>query len=513
VLRFLLVFIGGLAMGLSPAPTSLYYLAWVALVPLWIATVREKYRENILIMALLWGFGYHGTALFWITGIHPMTWMGVPWLASLAIAVFCWLFITCWGTAIVLLWCTGMFYLGKELPAAARIFLGVAFWCILEALWSHTPLWWSTVAYTQSPHNLPILQLGQFSGFTTITAVIILINGCIAEAFILGKWKADSNNSKPAHIDSRKLLITSILLLFSFHLWGLYLYRQPLERVADQAVNIGIIQGNIPNTIKLYPEGFKRAIDGYTKGYRLLARREADIVLTPETALPFYWPDIVAQGSFYGAILQEKVPAWVGAFGREGKSYTNSLFTVDGKGKVMSRYDKVKLVPLGEYIPFEPILGRFIDRLSPLDAHLIAGQSGQIVHTPFGIVTVGICYESAYPEHFRGQTLAGGELIITASNNAHYSRAMPAQHHAQDVMRAIENDRWMARATNTGYSAFVNPRGDTIWISGINTYELHQERVYRRQTKTLYVRWGDWLTKSLSLGVVMILLGYKKTLT
>lgn len=71
---------------------------------------------------------------------------------------------------------------------------------------------------------------------------------------------------------------------------------------------------------------------------------------------------------------------------------------------------------------------------------------------------------------------------------------MPAQHHAQDIMRAIETDRWAVRATNTGYSAFVNPHGDTVWMSGHNTYEVHAETIYRRQTQTLYVHWGDWLT-------------------
>ena len=71
---------------------------------------------------------------------------------------------------------------------------------------------------------------------------------------------------------------------------------------------------------------------------------------------------------------------------------------------------------------------------------------------------------------------------------------MPAQHHAQDVIRAIETDRWMARATNTGYSAIVNPKGDTLWISDMDIYQLHRGTIYTRNTQTLYVKWGDWLT-------------------
>jgi len=135
-----------------------------------------------------------------------------------------------------------------------------------------------------------------------------------------------------------------------------------------------------------------------------------------------------------------------------------------------------------------------VQRLSPLDEHQVHGSPNQIFDTPFGRAIVGICYESAFPEVFRSQAAAGGQFILSSSNDAHYSAAMPFQHHAQDIMRAIETDRWSARATNTGYSAFVDPHGRTLWISGYNTYETHAETIYRRQTQNLYVRWGDWFT-------------------
>lgn len=222
--------------------------------------------------------------------------------------------------------------------------------------------------------------------------------------------------------------------------------------------------------------------------------------MTPETALPFYWERQKQRSSFYAAIRDRGVPAWVGAYGEQGTSYTNSLFSIASDGRTLSRYDKVKLVPLGEYIPFAAVLGQFIDRLSPLDAHLAAGNSNQQFDTPFGRAIAGICYDSAFSHLFRRQVAAGGEFILTASNNAHYSAAMPAQHHAQDVMRAIEGDRWAARATNTGYSAFVSPHGRTLWMSPLNEYATHAETIERRQTRTLYTRWGDWL-----LGVLGVL--------
>ncbi|NER51019.1 MAG: apolipoprotein N-acyltransferase, partial [Symploca sp. SIO1A3] len=226
------------------------------------------------------------------------------------------------------------------------------------------------------------------------------------------------------------------------------------------------------------------------------------------------WDQQVKNGTpFYSAILNKGVLAWVGAYGKQGRSFNNSLFTVTGTGGTISRFDKVKLVPLGEYIPFEQVLGDLIDRLSPLNAHQVAGKPNQIFETPFGSAIVGICYESAFAYHFRRQAVAGGEFILTASNNAHYSETMPAQHHAQDVMRAVETDRWAVRASNTGYSGIVDPHGRTQWLSGINTYEIHADTIYRRQTQTLYVRWGDWLTLML-LGLAAIswfVVAYRKT--
>ncbi|WAN70225.1 apolipoprotein N-acyltransferase [Moorena producens JHB] len=672
-------------MGLTPSPTEAWPLAWIALVPLWFIVVRGQTIRGNALSGLIWGIGYHGLALSWITGIHPMDWMGVPWLASIAIALFCWIFITLWGALLVAVWAIGISItqsikwvstkatqqrdlnpdLNRDLnlptptqnyvllTSCLRVLIGTGLWCGIETLRSMSPLYWSSLSYTQSPHNLIILHLGQLSGPITVTAAIVAVNGLIAESglnvsrlkvsglnvgrfnvgrlkvgrFNVGRLKvnqlkvnqlkvgrlkvnqlkvgrfnveSDHNNlgqkatlreqqtnlepstpknlkpstpknlkpstptnlqpstpknlqpstptnlqpstpqnlqpstptnlqpstptnlqdstpqnlqpstpqnlqpSTPTNLQPLQtfnpykpltVLGIAIGLLISLHLLGWLLYSKPIEQSKDSAIKVGIIQGNIPNEIKLYSAGWQRAIKGYTTGYQTLADQKVDAVLTPETALPFLWEEQVRTvSSFYSAILDKGVLVWVGGYGQRGRSFTNSLFTVTGTGETFSRYDKVKLVPLGEYIPFEEFLGRLIDRLSPLDAHLAAGKPDQLLETPFGQAVVGICYESAFSEHFRYQTAAGGQFILTASNNAHYSNTMPAQHHAQDVMRSIETDRWTVRATNTGYSGIVDPHGKTVWLSGINTYELHADTIYRRQTQTLYVRWGNWLT-------------------
>jgi apolipoprotein N-acyltransferase len=535
--------LSGILMALTTAPVNAWLLGWFALVPLWILVVsyeqpqQELKKQKFLflpssfflsplgesrgglpasffLVPLFWGIGYHGLALSWIMGIHPMTWLGVPWLPSLAIALFCWAFITLWGAALVAVW-AWLFAIvipkisGPGILPLIRVLIGTALWCALESFWSQGSLWWTSLSYTQSPHNLAILHLGQLSGPSAVTAAIVAVNGLIAEAWIEGSSATDSvtdvtdgihilpwTRKKKVTGNNLILYILPASLCLILHIIGWSLYNRPLTQEAGTELKIGIIQGNIPNEIKFDSNGWRRALEGYTAGYQKLADKGVDAVLTPETALPFFWTNEYQRStlSFYQAILDRGVLAWVGGFGQEGDSMTNSLLAIDKTGKIISRYDKTKLVPLGEYIPFYEILGRIINRLSPLDAHLVPGNSQQLFDTPFGRAIVGICYDSAFAEIFRYQAANGGEFMLTASNNAHYKPPMLAQHHALDVMRAIETDRWAAIATNTGYSAFVNPHGETLWMSRINTYEVQDATIYRRQTQTLYVRWGDRLT-------------------
>lgn len=499
LLPYLVALTSGTLMGVTVAPFSAWFCAWVALAPLWVLVVKKT--KKIIVAACVWAIAYHGIALFWITGIHPMKWLGVPWWPSLLITIFCWSFISLWGGILVSVWAVLMVRLDKQKPWL-RVLIGIALWCGLESLWSAGPLWWSSLSYTQSPHNLVVLHLGQISGPNTVTAVIVGVNGLVAESWIY--FTQRRRGAEEERRISNKYSISAIIILIIAHVFGFVLYSQPLNNQENTALKIGVVQGNIPNEIKLLPQGFSRAITGYTDGYLRLANQGVDAVLTPEGALPIYQRDL-HNSPLLNAVRDKGVVVWIGAFGERGKSYTNSLFAVDGKGEFISRYDKSKLVPLGEYIPFENILGALVQRLSPLDAHQVPGSANQVFDSPWGRVIVGICYESAFSEIFRYQAFNGGQFILSSSNDAHYTAAMLDQHHAQDIIRAIETDRWAVRATNTGYSAFVDPHGRTLWKSGYNVYETHAETIYPRQTRTLYVRWGDWL---MSLLLVLGLLGW-----
>jgi apolipoprotein N-acyltransferase len=511
----IIAFFSGLLMALATPPLSFFPLAYIALAPLWIVIFNYVQNQGkicsfkLIIIPLFWGIGYHGLALFWITGIHPLTWMGIPWLSSLFITMVVWSFITLWGATLVVFWgviLAGLyrwlfhhknFERNSFLVNIIVVIFASGLWCLLETLWTNSPLWWTTLSYTQSPHNLITSHLAQISGANTINAQIIAVNGLIASCIKFNIFKDEVGAISPRLWErGTPYIITTISLLIISNIIGLYLYIQPINNQEEKAIKIGLIQGNIPQQIKLYPEGWLQAIEGYTQGYQLLANQEVDLIITPETALPFLI-DNLKQGSFYHTLLEKKITTIVGAFGtvnNDLNKFTNTLFTINGNGNIISQYSKVKLVPLGEYIPFQEILGNFISKLSPLDAILVPGNPEQILTTPFGNAIIGICYESVFGEIFRRQNLAGGEFIITASNNAYYRPEMFAQHHALDVIRAIENNRWTAIATNTGTSAIVNPHGQTIWKADNNKYQIHADTIYRLQEQTLYIKWGDWLT-------------------
>ncbi len=489
-------------MGLAFAPVGAWYLAWIAIAPLWYLLCRCSSGKELY--AMCWGIGCYGWGLAWLFGIHPMTWLGVSYFESLITAIFCSTFVTLWGASLVFLWslCWRFVDFSQRKNPVIRVILGTACWCGLEELYSLTDLWWSSLALTQSPANLPILHLGRLSGPIAVTAAIVLVNGLIAEA-CLAFARADRAKLIQRIWYGLPYLNSAFGAIVILHAIGITIASNSALETIESSLNIGIIQGSIGNEVRHYRQGYNLAVDRYTQGYLKLAEQRVDVVITPETAFP-YRESQIKNTPFYQTIVASKVPIFLGGFGEVKDKIANSILIIGGDGKIVSRYDKWKLVPLGEYVPFEQYIGKFVDTISKLDAHLVAGKFAPTVATPLGNFIFGICYDSAYPEHFRMQARAG-EVIVTASNDAHYGAGMPAQHHAMDLMRAIETDRWVVRASNTGYSGVIDPHGQTKWISKLNEFTTHSERVYRKHTQTLYVRYGDWLTPTLfAIGIGLL---------
>ncbi|WP_322877018.1 apolipoprotein N-acyltransferase [Pseudocalidococcus azoricus] len=491
------LFFLGLITGLSLPPWGVWGLAWVGLAPVWfIATVKTEYQDigarfrQGFFAAGCWGLGFYGWGLAWITGLHPLMWMGLSPVQSLAVALGAWVAVTGWGVVLVGAWGGVLAIMTPWRKAWAwELLLGIALWCLLEGIWTRSPLWWTSYALTQSPGNLAILHWGQVSGPNTICALLLLVNGMIA-----GAWKQLWNHPKPL-----KLWLLPILG------WGIaqgigWIWLQtPLTPDNQAPLTIGILQGNIPTRIKLTPQGINQALSRYTQGYQALVQQGAEAVLTPEAAIPLVWPNPKLT-ELTQVVGTENVPLWLGIFmpvTNRNNALTQSLITLTGNTAPYSQFNKIKLVPLGEYIP--EFLQGVVSRLSTATSELIPGRLDQQFATPLGPGIIGICFDSAFSYVFRDQAHLGGAWIMTVANNDPYDATMMRQHQAQDILRAIETDRYALRATNTGLSGVTDPHGNTLWLSAYRQEDRYLAHIYRRQTQTLYVRYGDWLTPMLLL--------------
>ncbi|MEO1622368.1 MAG: apolipoprotein N-acyltransferase, partial [Cyanobacteria bacterium J06632_3] len=298
---------GGLLMGL--APVNAWPLAWVAMVPLWQLSSSAPSFRAALIGAGVWGIAYHGTALSWIVWwLEPLLAMGVPWFGGILLALFAWIFITLWGAAIGMTWMALLWGVTRWRPVSGwrRLLVGTALWCAVEWVWSKGPLYWTSLSYTQSPGNLWGLQWGQLSGPIGVTAAIVLVNGVLAESVLV---KEGALKSK------RTWIVIAIAMFLSFHLVGWGAYARPLQDIEARSLSVGLIQGNIPTSEKLTSAGVQKSRQAYLEGYEKLANEGAQLIVTPEGALPEPWNAFTQSRNFImRAVVQRQVPLLLGTF-------------------------------------------------------------------------------------------------------------------------------------------------------------------------------------------------------
>jgi apolipoprotein N-acyltransferase len=179
--------------------------------------------------------------------------------------------------------------------------------------------------------------------------------------------------------------------------------------------------------------------------------------------------------------------------GKPGSEVFNSAALISPAGDWSARYDKVHLVPFGEYLPF-PRLFAFVGGLSKEVGEFQQGTSRAPLDAGGTKLGVFICYESVFPDEVRQFTNNGAQVLVNLSNDGWYGDSGAyAQHLNQTRMRAIENDRWLLSATNTGVTAAIDPYGRTgdrrlprkARAALVTSYAL-------TSVTTFYTRHGDW---------------------
>jgi apolipoprotein N-acyltransferase len=234
----------------------------------------------------------------------------------------------------------------------------------------------------------------------------------------------------------------------------------------------------------------------------------ARLIIWPETAAPFLFPrtpDFSARvqeigkksGShlFFGAPAYELTPA--------GERYFNRAYLLDPEGKVAGFYDKAHLVPYGEYVPLQRLFF-FIPKMVTMIGDFAEGPVGSVVSLPEGNVGPLICFESIFAYLSRAQVRNGARLLVTITNDAWFGEtSAPYQHLALAVFRCVEGRVAMARAANTGISAFIGPDGTILWTSGLNVPAAHTLELPWMPGGSLYTRIGDVFAWLCLAGVIL----------
>lgn len=218
----------------------------------------------------------------------------------------------------------------------------------------------------------------------------------------------------------------------------------------------------------------------------------AKLIVWPEVPAPLYYQSDAGLRQEVATLARlANTPLLFGtvAYNKSGAPL-NSLQFIGRDGEPHGRYDKIHLVPFGEYVP-----GAFswVNRITKEAGDFAPGDQlrlFQVDGTPMGAF---ICYESAFPHFIRQFTKAGAQVLINASNDGYFGHSAARLQHLQLVrMRAAENGRWIVRTTNDGITAAVDPAGRVR-----QSFPLYREYTgrlyYSSQTQlTLYARWGDW---------------------
>ncbi|MGE4555494.1 MAG: apolipoprotein N-acyltransferase [Desulfovibrionaceae bacterium] len=258
----------------------------------------------------------------------------------------------------------------------------------------------------------------------------------------------------------RRAVIVLLAILLGPSVWTL---RAPAH--SDAVITAGLAQGNIDQSLK-WDDFYQRStVQRYIDLSEKLARQtKLDLLVWPETAMPFYLQEASPMSMLARRLAADiKTPLLAGSPGYQRitpQDYIlfNRAYLIGARGNLLSSYDKRHLVPFGEYVPFNGILP--LDKLVTGVGDFHSGKSSAPL--AYGRMSLGVlvCYEAIFPELAQDLVEHGANLLVNISNDAWFGdSSAPLQHLSHAVLRAVEQGRAMVRATNTGISVLIGPRG------------------------------------------------------
>ncbi len=501
--QLILCIVGAGLLTLSFPKADQGWLAWLALVPLFLA-IRQAHPKNALMLGFLFGMVHNLGLVYWtVLTMHHYGNLPVYQAVIILILLAGYLSLFPGLFAAVLAWL-------RPKPSML-LCIAPALWCALEILRTHlfSGFPWALLGYSQYDH-LWVVQSADLFGVYGISVVIVLVNAVLTLA-VLGwldlQWQGQKPDGKFV-VGCVALVSVLAVAICGYGVWRIRAVDQAVE-TADK-IKVAVIQGNIDQAQKWDPRFQVLTTVKYRNLSLQPSVKGADLVIWPETAAPFYFNDdeiltkIVIDGvKTAGAYFIIGSPSY--AAGQHDYIYHNSAYLIAPDGKTLGKYDKVHLVPFGEYVPLKAWLP-FIDKLVAQVGDFKPGRQGNTLKWKNHKVGMLICYEVIFPELARAMVKNGAQLMVNITNDAWFGRTSAAyQHFSMAVFRAVENRRALARAANTGISGFVDPCGRILSATDLFHPAAVMKPVALMKTTSPYTRWGEWPLGLPSFGLILIL--------
>jgi apolipoprotein N-acyltransferase len=475
----LLALASGLFLGLSFPSFDLWPVAWVSLFPL-IALIQKEKGRRAFLLGWISGLGFYLLTLYWI--VRTITsYSNVPLSLSILLYILLASVLGCY---------TGGFALIVSFLQRRRIsllFSAVPAWVAMEWLRSFFLIGfpWAALGYSQHL-NRNLIQFAEITGVYGVSALIVFVNSVILSAFQV--WR---QRSQIAYVP----LFFLVTLLFTLCQWGSWRARH-VSAVGDPRLTVGIVQGNIAQEQKWDPDFQRETFRRYLDLTERAVQSGALLVIWPETAVPFFFQSDLRKQKLIQAAQRNRIHLLFGspAFeaGSEVIHLLNRAYLISSEGKVSGFYDKMILVPFGEYVPLQWLIP-FVRKLVVGIGDFIAGKDATLLsidpQARFGVL---ICYEGIFPELSRQFVDNGANFLVNITNDAWFGRtSAPYQHLSMLTFRAIENRVPILRAANTGFSAFIKADGSVWEKTELFTADVRTASVGWANRKTIYTEWGD----------------------
>lgn len=460
-------------------------LAWVVLVPLFVV-IRRNRLPTVAVSGMA----------FAVAG----TWATVDWLPPAVTtyygqsAAVGWALFAAVMFLMVVPHLTAFAVCCTLLSSRHRVlfpFLAGAAWVMAEFDRSHllTGNPWVLLGYSQVGVD-PVVQLADLAGVYGVSFVLVTVNAALAECCLA--WSA---TQRPFQHLARYLTVCGTVVALTLAYGHMRLTAIDAAHGSAPPVRVAIIQGNLDLGSQWRSAFYGENLSSYLQlTIEELRRSGAQLVVWPENAMSFFLESEPLYQEAIGHVLYpfqaQLVAGGPYARGTEPEQFYNSAFVISPAGRILARYDKERLLPFGEYLPFPHL--DFLRRSFGRIREFTPGDAGPPLPTALGAAGVLICNEVLFGESARARVAAGASYLVVLSNDTWIGdRKFSAIAFDMSVMRAVEERRYLIRASTSGPSAIVDPLGRIMAKSGMFTREVVTGTAAASDVRTVYSRAAD----------------------